>query len=202
MSKVGKKLRFKKMLVQKTKDESFSYTPGRYPLSQLWGIKEGYMTPGEYVEGEDYDFTSAYNIWNGVAKHSMLEDLFGKYDYNVEEKKVKEIEVNGSKFEIVGKADIQDLVDDESVEDFKTSVNLIEGKPWSNYQVKIYCTVFEKPKGYILQPRIKKVKGKVVDAWLEVLSEVERDDDWFNKQMEELEKFHCKVMNYIENKNE
>jgi len=179
-----------KRLVDKTNQEKRTNTIGRYSISNIWAINNNYLSPKQFLEGEEFDFISAFRMFQGTWKHRQLEDLL-KNDYPVEQKKEMEIKADGETFTIVGIADIQDFIDKKDVCDFKTSQELKVAKRWDLAQVKAYLTLFEKPKGYILQPRYTKNA-----LWLEVIGETDRDDDWFNKEMNKLAQFHRRLKKY------
>ncbi len=184
------KLSFKNILLEKTHADRRENKIGRYSVSGIWAINNNYMSMKKFIDGEDFDFVSCFRMWNGTWKHAQLEDLFKWKGYQVEQKREKEIVHDDAKFTIVGKADIFDLIETEDVCDFKTSDTLTsEAKPWSMYQVKMYCTLFEKPVGYIVEPR-----KNANDIWLEVIGKVERNDEWFEYEMCLLKDFHKKLL--------
>lgn len=161
--------------------ESKDNVIGRYSMSKLWAINNGYLKPEDYIKGEPITPEGARRMKLGTKKHELLEELFPEYETEVKkEMKVKD-------FEIVGIADILDL-EGNNVIDFKTSDKLKEAKSWDEYQVKIYCTLFERPEGLILQPVYK---GN--NHYLKLITKVVRDDSWFSVQMDKLEKFHNKL---------
>ena len=168
-------------LIAKCKKDAHNNVIGRYSVSKIWAINNGYLTPEQYIKGEEITPKGARRMLLGKAKHKLLEQLFP--DHQTEIKKERKV----WDFEIVGIADILDL-EGENVCDFKTSEGLKIAKPWDEYQVKIYCTMFEKPKGLILQPRFNEN-----DTWLELIGEVKRDDKWFNGEMKKLGDFHDKL---------
>jgi hypothetical protein len=173
-----------KRLLDKAKENRRENIVGRYSISKIWAINNNYLSPKQYLEGEEIDFLGAFRMWQGVSKHRQLEELL-KDDYQVEQKKEMEIEIDDEKFTIVGVADILDFIDKKDVCDFKTSQELKVAKRWDLAQVQIYATLFEKPKGYILQPRYTK------DAfWVEIIGQVERNDDFFWAEMKKLCRFH------------
>ncbi len=102
----------------------------------------------------------------------------------MEEKKVMKV----GDFEIVGMAD---MMNDQEILEIKTSQKVHpKAKPWAAHQIKLYLTLFEIPKGRIVQP----IKGDN-KLYLKVLGEYKRNDAWFNKEMEKLAEFHkqCKL---------
>jgi len=169
-------------LLNKIKDDNHENKVGRYSCSKIWGILNGYMTPEQYIKGEEVSVLGATRMSQGKLKHKFLEDIF-KDEYETEVKK----EFDVGEFKIVGIADILDL-GGKNVCDFKTSDALKEGKRWDLYQVFLYCTIFDRPKGIILQPRFTEEK-----IWLENIGTVKRNDKKFYKEMEKLSAFHKKV---------
>ena len=120
-------------------------------------------------------------------------DLTKSFLDRIEEKKEIEIEIDDVKFTLVGKADIQNLVEKNDVCDFKTSETLTaEAKPWSIHQLQMYCHVFNKPVAYIVEPR-----KSDNNFWLEVIGKTLRDEDFFWQEMKKLAKFHKKLCKSI-----
>jgi hypothetical protein len=180
----------KEILVEKTNAEKRPGQIGRYSASAIWGINNNYTSVKQFIEGEEFDFKSAFRIWQGTWKHKQLEELLEWKGYKIEEKKEIEIEVDDVKFTLVGKADIQDLVEKNDVCDFKTSETLTaEAKPWSIHQLQMYCHVFNKPVAYIVEPR-----KSDNNFWLEVIGRTLRDEDFFWQEMKKLANFHRKLL--------
>ena len=150
---------------------------GRYSCSKIYAILHGWITPEQYINGEAVDFIGAFRMWQGTKKHEQIQELL-KDDYIIEEKREKKVK----DFEIVGMAD---LMTEDTVLDIKTSFKLINAKPWAVHQVKLYLTLFERPFGEIVQPIWTGNK-----LYLKTLGKYKRDDDFFNKQMDLLAKFH------------
>jgi hypothetical protein len=65
---------------------------------------------------------------------------------------------------------------------------MTSSKPWHDHQVKLYCTMFEKKNGLVYQP-VKNDSG----VYLKHIGTVERDDAWFQKELEKLYVFHQRV---------
>jgi hypothetical protein len=158
---------------------------GRYSVSAVWGILNGYTTPEEYIKGKKIDYESAFRMWEGTAKHGQVQSLFEGNEYYEIEKKIEYLtEYNWT---LVGKAD---LLDRESVIELKTSTSEMDkAKKWAEFQCKLYCTMFERPKGIICQP-VK--NGK--ELYLKSLGEVERNDKWFATQLAKLNEFHNQLL--------
>lgn len=155
---------------------------GRYSCSRIWAMLNGYTTPEQYLKGEEIDFRGAMNMWQGTFKHEVIQELL-KDDYFLEYKKVKQV----GDFEIVGMADC--IIWDEILE-IKTSDKVhLKAKPWAINQLKLYLSLFEIPKGRIVQPI--KTANKL---YLKVLGEYKRNDVWFSKTMDKLAIFHKRIM--------
>lgn len=151
---------------------------GRYSVSKIWAINNGYLTEEQYIKGEEFSVKSALRMTKGTMKHTYIEELLD--GYKTETKKEMKLE----HFTIVGVADVLDLFG-KDVCDHKTSDELKQAKSWDEYQVRIYCTMFERPVGYILQPR-----QDDNNLWLEIIGKVKRNDKWFDTQMAKLLTFH------------
>lgn len=170
---------------------------GRYSVSQIYAILEGWISPEQYIEGETMDFPQMFNCWYGAGKHKQIEPLLKAKGYETEIKK----EYDLGDFKIVG---ICDFMKDDMVGDLKTSLEPIgEAKKWSLFQVKIYCSVFEKATGIIYEPMLVKEqvynrmgypKTQVKDFYLKEIGKVERNDTWFKNKMGELREFHNKML--------
>ena len=66
-------------------------------------------------------------------------------------------------------------------------------KPWHILQVQLYCTMFNKDKGVVFQP-LQDESG----VYLKHLITVDRNDEWYQEQLENLYKFHLKVLKVVE----
>jgi len=85
-------------------------------------------------------------------------------------------------FTIVG---VADCINQNEILEIKTSQKVHDkAKPWAAHQLKLYLTLFEIPKGRIVQPIISK------GLYLKVLGEYKRNDQWFEKEMLKLAEFH------------
>lgn len=191
------KISLKDALVDETNSSPKEPKVGRYSISQIYSYINGWTTPKQYLEGETFDFVSSFRMWEGTAKHKQIEPLMERLGYEVELKK----EYDCGEFVIVGMAD---YLKDNIVADLKTSREIIgEAKKWSLFQVKIYCTVFERDYGIIFEPKVKMgsvpnprgiAKDCIVDLWLDNIGTVERNDKWFEAQMLKLSEFHKAVV--------
>ncbi len=160
---------------------------GRYNCSDLYAIKAGWLTPEKFLDGEEVDFTGLMRMLSGIVLHEKIQMLLEKDACEVK------VEYPYKDIVLVGKADYLPPESDE-VWDFKTSEKIMDkAKPWNNFQIKLYCSMFKKEVGRIYQPIIKGEEGErsfvLVDK-----GGVERDDSWFQKELENLYRFHLKVV--------
>jgi hypothetical protein len=155
---------------------------GKFNVSGIYGLLKGYTSLEQYLKGEQISFKSALQMANGVAKHRLIQDLFkDEVGWEIE----KKIEYKPPEYEwtIIGKAD---LIKDDTLYEIKTSKDLMfEAKPWAEYQVKIYLTLFEKPEGIIVQPIIKK-NG----LYLKEIGRIKRDDEFVQGEFKKLNDFY------------
>ena len=155
-------------------------TIGRFNCSEVWAIERGYIVPENYCQTNSLPFSDLFRMWEGTIKHSSLQPILEAKKWLTEQKKEYAF---ASDCVLVGKADA--LTDDMVIE-IKTSNNLIpEAKSWHLYQTQLYCTLFEKEIGVVVQPIIKKT-----GLYLKEIGKVRRDDIWFNKRIIMLTKFH------------
>jgi hypothetical protein len=163
--------------------KSFSQWPrqrGRYKASELWAISEGRLTPEEWMTPPEPDTEGMLKMWMGRIMHDHIEKLLPQ-DCN-EIKRVHEFK----DIVVVAKADHLPKHVDE-VWEFKTAEDEKKAKPWDLYQARSYCSIFERPKAVVFQP----VQGE--GLFLKNIGEVERDDAWFNLELEKLYQFHLEV---------
>lgn len=171
---------------------------GKYYVSELWGIVNGYKTIDDVLNGEKLDLTSSYKTIKGTIWHEVIQSLLDAKCYEIEKR--IEIPVN-DEIKLVGKIDIYDKLNNE-VWELKTSDEVMEKpKSWHKYQVKMYLSMVEAEKGYIFQPVIKMNGKKIEKFGLFLLGEVKRDNKFYAKQIEFLKQFHQKVKDYKLNKN-
>lgn len=163
---------------------------GRYNSSELYFVNNGMTTPEQWINPSDKSVKEILTMWNGIGMHNQLEDLLGK------EHSEKKVEYSYKGIILVGKVDYlpPDLPDE--VWEFKTSEKkMTSSKPWHDHQVKLYCTMFEKDHGLVYQP-LRDTDG----IYLKHLKTVDRDDVWFNTEMEKLYQFHLKLEELWERK--
>jgi hypothetical protein len=161
-------------------DSKHKNVVGRYSVSKIWGILNGYLTPEQYIKGEEHTLEDILRMNDGTMKHNFIEK------YAVGETEVKK-EYDCGDFVIVGKAD---ELTDEAVIEYKTSAKLYDKpKSWHTLQVKFYLTIFERDLGIIYQPKI--IKGRFI---LDTLGICERDDKWVAEQINKLRQFHLTLL--------
>ena len=158
---------------------------GKFHVSDVWAINNGYLKTEEFLTGKENKLPDCFNMWQGVGKHRQIQELFeGLEEYEIEKR--AEYQPKEYKWYLVGKADL--LTKDEVIE-IKTSKNLLDkAKRWHIDQVKIYCSIFDRPKGLIVQPIIK---PKSIE--LKEIGVVKRDEKWFLKEMAKLNEFYDKI---------
>lgn len=155
---------------------------GRYNSSELFFINNGSVSPEEWLNPTDKTVKEMLTMWNGIGVHNQLEDLLGK-DHSE-----KKAEVVYKGIVLVGKADFLPP-NKEEVWEFKTSERRMDkAKPWHEHQAKLYCTMFKRLNGLIYQPLANKD-----GLYLKHLSTVQRDDFWFEGELEKLYQFHLRV---------
>lgn len=169
-------------LIEKMK--SRSRVRGRYNSSELYAILNGWVTPETWMNPKERLPEELIKMWKGIYGHEAIQYLLKK---NLCEIK-KEVRYKG--ITLVGKADY--LPDGDNVSEvweFKTSEEVLDSsKPWHDYQARLYTTMFDRPKGVVLQPIETSTQ-----IMLKAIGEVHRNDEWFKAQMEELYNFHLKV---------
>jgi hypothetical protein len=179
-------------LFKKLEEGNHENKIGRYSCSKIWGMINGYLKPEDYIKGEEFSVESAVRMQQGTYKHKFLESLFPDHQTEIKKEMDCRTVMGDVEFTLVGIADILDL-EGKNVCDFKTSAQIKpKAKPWDEFQVRMYCTIFERQKGLIVQPRYNKDK-----MWLEIIGTVERDDDWFNEQISKLVKYHEKLLKVV-----
>lgn len=124
-------------------------------------------------ENRPPDFQAMMRMYNGTWKHKMVQELLPQYKHEVKkEVPYKDIILSGT---------MDCLTDDHGLE-IKTSENLISSaKEWYVTQAKLYCSMFEVPHIYIVQPVIRNSKLE-----LKRLRKVGRNDDWYYKTLEKI----------------
>lgn len=156
---------------------------GRYNSSELYAITHGWVTPEQWLNPSDKTMSELLVMWNGIGMHSQLEDLLGT------EHSEKKKEYVYKDIVLVGKVDYMPPEFPDDIWEFKTSAKTMDQmKPWAEFQIKLYCSMFEKKRGHVFQP-VKDANG----IYLKCLGTVERDDRWFKEELVKLYEFHQRV---------
>ena len=130
------------------------------------------------------------DMWNGIGAHNQIQELLGKQNCE------KKVEMVYKDIVLVAKGDFFPPEFPDQVWELKSSDKLMKiAKPGHIYQVKIYCSMFNKQTGTVYQP-IQNKDG----VYLKDLGSVDRDDKWFQEQLEKLYEFHLKVVKLYEEK--
>lgn len=155
---------------------------GRYSVSDVWAILNGYKTPEEFWNQPTPDTESILRMWNGMVIHAQVQGVLEEARCEVKR------EMQHKHLTIVGKADY--LPEGDIGWEFKTSEKAInKSKPWHEWQSKFYATMFERPEWAILQPIVK--GGRIM---LKEIGRVKRNDEWVKEKLTELELFHAEVV--------
>jgi hypothetical protein len=157
----------------------------RYSASNIYALLKGWEKPETYLEPKIFNFKEAFRMWQGINKHKEIQELLPEYEQEVKIEK----EIDG--LTIVGMAD---LMNKEEILEIKTSTKLHQkAKPWHTHQLKLYLTLFEKPKGSVVQP-VTSNKG----LSLKTIGTYERDDEWFKGEIEKLKKIDKIITEHYE----
>lgn len=175
----------------KTKMTFGPRTRGRYNSSELYGILNGYLTPEQWMGAQpEREVSELLAMWNGTGMHNQLAKLLG-LEFS-EHKRV--FPYKG--LNLVAKADFLPEHKPQEVWEFKTSKKIMDtAKPWHIHQVKLYTSMFDREIGLVYQP--VEEENRLI---LKHLGSVERDDKWFEEQLEKLYEFHLKVEKLWEKK--
>jgi len=170
---------------------SYPRTIGRYNSSEIYAILNGWTTPEQWLKPPEKTPKEMKVMWKGTWGHKQVQSLL-KQEL-CEQKNVVEYK----DIKIVGKADyMPDGEYSDEVWEFKTSETIMEkAKDWQKFQVKLYTTMFKRPKGVIIQP--VETESQIL---LKRLGTVNRDDEWFAKQLEKVYEFHLEIKKLIENR--
>lgn len=164
---------------------------GRYNASELWAIANGYLTPEQYFSPKPRTVNDFMKMWSGIIVHEQVQKLLGQ-------DKEKKVEYKRDGVTLVAKADYLPGDIQDEVWEIKTSETEIDkAKPWFKYQTRLYCTMFNKKRGVIYQPVFSRD-----GLFLRDIGTVERDDDWFEKQIQVLLKFNEEVEKIWERRRE
>lgn len=156
---------------------------GRYNASELYFINNGKTTPEEWIKPSPRTMKEILNMWTGSGVHNQLENLLGK------EHSEKKIAFVYKDIVLVAKVDYLPPDYPDEVWEWKTSDSKMDkAKPWHLHQTKLYCSMFDRKRGRVYQP-LKNDNG----LYLKEMGMVERDDRWFEEELEKLYKFHLRV---------
>lgn len=147
-----------------------------------WGLN-----PEDYFKIEDPDFASAMRMKNGIMYHELVQAYLDSSKCEIKKEYYYE------PFVVVGKVD---FLHDDYVVEIKTSETMMKkSKAWHDHQAKLYCTMFDRPFGVIMQPTITQDKeGKDAGLVLQEIGRVERDDEWFDLEMQKLKNYHERLV--------
>jgi hypothetical protein len=162
---------------------SYPRTRGRYNSSELYFINNGSTTPEQWMNPKEKDMKQILLMWGGTGMHNQIQALLGQYNCE------KKVEFVYKDIVLVAKADCLPPDRLDEVWELKTSdKKMNKSKPWQDHQVKLYCTMFKKEHGLIYQP-LQDDNG----LYLKHLKTVDRDDVFFEKELEKLYQFHLEV---------
>jgi CRISPR/Cas system-associated exonuclease Cas4 (RecB family) len=155
----------------------------RFSVSELYYLLAGWTTVEEYLKGKEFTIKNLWEMKLGELKHQWIQD-FLKKDYECEIKKVYKVD----DLEIVGKADL--IAKDHGIE-IKTGKARDKASRSQEFQARMYCTIFEKPVFYIMQPYHNHEK-----AYLKTIGVVHRNDKWFETQINKIKLKYQEIKNY------
>lgn len=156
---------------------------GRYSSSELYGITHGYTSPQNWLNPPEKKVLDMLRMWNGTLVHDHIQRLLPPELSEIK----KEHLWNG--ITLVAKVDHLPK-HENTVWEFKSAEEeMAASKESHEYQGKLYCTIFERPQTKIFQP----VQSPDHGLFLKHIGTVDRDDVWFQKQLEKLYEFHLKV---------
>lgn len=156
---------------------------GRYNSSELYFITNGSTSPEKWLNSPERTTEELLKMWGGIGIHNQLEDLLGT------EYSEKKVEIVYKGIVLVAKGDFFPPGLPNEVWEFKSSdKKMKEAKPWHNHQAKIYCSMFDKKQGVVYQP-LQDKEG----IYLKEIGRVDRDDKWFEVELEKLYQFHLRV---------
>lgn len=190
---------------------------GRYSCSQLFKMLEAGKLPwglpaAKFFEIEEATLDGALRMINGTQNHELVQKYLPKErnelkfeyyyygdgdprnfsrvvpDYPAKAPPLAEQPI----FTLVGKVD---HLPDDSVWEIKSSDTIFStSKDYHDHQAKLYCTICDRPKAYILQPLVE--GNRFI---LKEIGQVERDDEWFAGEMRRLNNYHERVKLLMEN---
>lgn len=154
---------------------------GRFKVSDVWAILNGYLPPEKYFEIEHIDNEQMSRMQYGIMWHDYFSTLLEKDGWICDQEKLKQ-EYHYKDIVLVG---IPDGIKDDVVLEMKTKMDgLVEEKKWYITQVKCYLSMYNKKIGIIAQPHID------TDIYLRFVKEVKRNDTWFNGVLDKLVEYN------------
>jgi len=162
---------------------SYPRKRGRYNSSEVWGIMNGYVTPENWMQPRAKSPIEMLRMWGGILVHDHVQRLLP-----AETNEVKLVHAYKD-IVLVAKADNVPKDPSDEVWEFKSSAKAMDNsKPYHDYQVRLYCSIFKREKGIVFQP-VQNSKG----LFLKRIGTIARDDVWFEQELEKLYQFHLKV---------
>jgi len=163
----------------------------RFSISEMYYLLAGWTPIEEYVKGKEFTAKEAWTMRLGNLKHEWIQSLLND-QYQVEVKK----EMTFGDIEIVGMADLlhlepmgatpKVLKGDYGIE-IKTSDKLKEKASSAHeFQCMMYCSLFDVPVFYIMQPVLK--DGKAI---LKQIGEVKKSDIKFKNTIKKLQELYA-----------
>ena len=165
---------------------------GHYRASDLYAITHGYLTPEKFLKPDPIDFLGAFRMWQGTWRHKQVQELLEKYGeekYEIEPERTISL---GEGVTLRGHADA--LSGSQEVIEIKTS-DKVRGQATAGhlYQARVYCSLFDRRVGIVVQPVFVEKDGNPVKVYLKEIGRVEKNEVWFQQQLEKLRAFHTAV---------
>ena len=152
---------------------------GRIRVSDAYGIVEGYITPQNFLVPEIPSPEACIRMFKGTVIHDIVEKVLKEEGWQTE----VSCERDFGDFLLVGRVD---AVKDGTLLELKTNdVELATAKPGQAYQMRMYLSLLEIEEGIVGQPIIK--GDQII---IKQLRKSKRNDEWFMKQIELLDRFH------------
>lgn len=160
----------------------------RFSVSELYYLLAGYTTIEEYVKGKELTVKNLWEMQLGSLKHEWIQaHPFIKEKYQCEIKKVYETQG----IQIVAKAD--GICKEHGIE-IKTGKAREKASRSQEFQARMYCTLFELPVFYIVQPYHNHEK-----AYLKTIGVIHRNDKWFATQVQKILLKYEEIQEYVKN---
>jgi len=169
----------------------FPRTIGRYYASELYDICRGAVDPHDWLNPKSLPPVVLNAMWNGRVVHEYIQKLLPTEGNEIKIEHTHQLP-DGNSFVIVGKVDHIPQTNTEEIWEFKTSTKeMPRPKPAHKHQAKLYCTMANRSRGVVFQP-VQHSSG----LYLKFIESVDRDDAWFNEQMNLVAVFHKKIYEY------